>query len=212
MGIITNGLKAITLTVAMTLGIAGFCASPAVANEDAPVTGYVSNLEADAPFDIRGDYAQAPYGNAMPNIIKNYLRAAPFVGTGGVVKLDAYPMLQKLGFKTVINLNTIKQGAGEEAGIAKAAGLQYFHLPVSTKAPLPDQVAAFVKLVSDKSNYPILVHCRSSNRVGALWAMYRVAVGIPGEIAIQEGRNVGMKTGREKAVRIALDLTKSDFF
>lgn len=142
----------------------------------------------------------------MPNIVKNYLRAAPYVGTGGIVDEQSFTELSKLGFKTVINLNTEDEGATQESKRAKAASLTYISIPVPTRAPSPEQVAEFSKYVNDPKHYPILVHCISANRVGAMWALYRAANGVPPEIAVQEGRTVGLKPSREGAVRQRLNL------
>ena len=67
-------------------------------------------------------------------------------------------------------------------------------------------MAEFAKIVEDPANYPILLHCESSNRVGAMWALYRASKGVPNEIAIEEGRQVGLKTSREPAVREMLGM------
>jgi len=155
---------------------------------------------------VPAKYKQAPYGDEMPAIVKNYLRAAPYVGTGGIVDPKGYAELKKLGFKTIINLNTAKEGAEEEGKGIMAAGLDYVGIPVSTLAPDARDVAAFSKYVNDPKYYPILVHCESSNRVGAMWALYRVKNGVPPEIAVQEGRTVGLKPSREGAVRQILKL------
>ncbi|MEQ8164580.1 MAG: sulfur transferase domain-containing protein [Alphaproteobacteria bacterium] len=158
------------------------------------------------PFDVPAGYAQAPYGDQMPDIVKNYLRAAPYVGTGGVVDITAFDRLKALGFKSVINLNTVEEGAPEEEAAAKKAGLTYIHIPVSSGAPSPADVEAFSDYVNDPAHYPVLVHCQSSNRVGAMWALYRAANGVPPGIAVQEGRTVGLKPSREGAVRERLGL------
>lgn len=50
------------------------------------------------------------------------------------------------------------------------------------------------------------MHCESSNRVGAAWALYRAANGVPAEIAVQEGRTVGLKPNRERRVREMLGM------
>lgn len=165
------------------------------------IVGAASN-----PYDVAAKHKQAPYGDAMPDIVKNYLRAAPYVGTGGIVDPKGYATLKKLGFKTVINLNTAKEGAEDEGDGIMAAGLDYITIPVATKAPDVASVDAFSKYVNDPKFYPILVHCVSSNRVGAMWALYRAKNGVPPEIAIQEGRTVGLKPSREKAVRKMLKL------
>lgn len=159
------------------------------------------------PYDVAAKHTQAPYGDEMPAIVKNYLRAAPYVGTGGVVDPKGFAKLKELGFKTVINLNTAKEGAEDEGDGIMAAGLDYVTIPVSTHAPDAAEVAAFSKYVNDPKFYPILVHCVSSNRVGAMWALYRATNGVPPEIAIQEGRTVGLKPSREGAVREILKLS-----
>jgi uncharacterized protein (TIGR01244 family) len=161
---------------------------------------------ASNPYDVAAKHKQAPYGDAMPAIVKNYLRAAPFVGTGGIVDPKGYAELKKLGFKTIVNLNTAKEGAEAEGKGIKAAGLDYVGIPVSTEAPDANEVAAFSKYVNDPKYYPILVHCESANRVGAMWALYRAENGVPPEIAVQEGRTVGLKPSREGAVREILKL------
>jgi uncharacterized protein (TIGR01244 family) len=165
------------------------------------ITGAAAN-----PYDVPAGYTQAPYGDAMPDIVENYLRAAPYVGTGGVVDMRSFGQLAQLGFKTVINLNTSEEGATQEEGAARSAGLTYVSIPVSTRAPSDDEVAEFSKYVNDPAHYPILVHCISSNRVGAMWALYRAANAVPPEIAVQEGRTVGLKPSREGAVRERLGL------
>jgi len=163
--------------------------------------------DASNPFDVAAGLKQAVYGDAMPEIVKNYLRAAPYVGTGGVVCCEeGYTTLAELGFKTVVNLNTEKEGSDKEARLAEAAGLRHINIEVATKAPTMLQVGEFAAVVNDATNYPILVHCQSSNRVGAMWALYRATHGVPPMIAIQEGRTVGLKPSREAAVRKLLKL------
>ncbi|AXS39847.1 sulfur transferase domain-containing protein [Breoghania sp. L-A4] len=142
----------------------------------------------------------------MPNIVSNYLRATPYIGTGGVIEPTGIEMLAGLGFKTIVNLNTEEEGAKAEGPLVEKAGMSYINIAVPTKAPSNDQVAEFAKIAADPNNYPILVHCESSNRVGALWALYRASTGIPKDIAIQEGRTVGLKTSREAAVREQLGM------
>lgn len=158
------------------------------------------------PYDVAAKHKQAPYGDAMPAIVKNYLRAAPYIGTGGIVDPKGFAELKRLGFKTIINLNTVKEGAETEGKGIMAAGLGYVSIPVATEAPDDKEVVAFSKYVNDPKFYPILVHCESSNRVGAMWALYRAKNGVPPEIAVQEGRTVGLKPSREGAVREMLQL------
>jgi len=164
---------------------------------------------ADLPkdmFDTTTKYQQAAYGNQMPNIVDNYLRATPYIGTGGIIDPAGMDVLAGLGFKTIVNLNTADEGATTEGPLVEKAGMTYINIAVPTKAPNSEQVAEFAKIAENPANYPILLHCESSNRVGALWALYRASSGIPKDIAIQEGRTVGLKTSREPAVREQLGM------
>ncbi len=160
------------------------------------------------PFDVTADWQQAPFGDAMPAIVENYLRAAPYIGTGGRIESDAYGKLKELGFKTVVSLVTYDEEAEEVSEKGSAAGLEVVNIPVSTRAPNPAQVGKFARVAENPANYPILVHCHSANRVGAMWALYRAASGVPAPLAVQEGRTVGLKPSREGAVRKQLGLPK----
>ncbi|MGD9864217.1 MAG: sulfur transferase domain-containing protein [Pseudodonghicola sp.] len=178
------------------------------ANPCAPAAANKADAAAlpKGPYDTTTKYPQAVYGNEMPNIVKNYLRATPYIGTGGLIDPSGLGILKTMGFKTIVNLNTAEEGATEEAALAKAAGLEFISLAVPTKAPTPEQVAEFAKIAENPDNYPILLHCESSNRVGAMWTLYRASKGVPAEIAVEEGRAVGLKTSREPAVREQLGL------
>ncbi len=178
--------------------------APAAAPAPA-AAGETAAMPADA-YDTTTKYAQAVYGDKMPGIVKNYLRATPYVGTGGVIDPAGFGMLAGLGFKTIVNLNTAEEGATAEAGLVKSAGMTYVNVPVPTKAPTPAQIAELAGIIDDPANYPMLIHCESSNRVGAMWALYRASKGVPAQIAIEEGRTVGLKTSREAAVREQLGL------
>lgn len=185
------------LVFALALGLL----DPGASLAQSPSPGASAN-----PFDVAAGHPQAPYGDAMPPIVKNYLRASPYVGTGGVIREGALGDLAGLGFKTLVNLVTPEEGAEAERGPAEAVGLTYVSIPIAGGAPTEAEIARLAEIVEEPFNYPVLVHCRSSNRVGAAWALYRAASGVPAEIAIQEGRTVGLKPSRETAVREVLGL------
>ena len=138
--------------------------------------------------------------------IDNFAKVSATYYRGAQPMGQDYVDLAALGVKTVINLNTAKEGAEAEGKGIMAAGLDYVSIPVATLAPDSNDVAAFSRYVNDPKYYPILVHCESSNRVGAMWAIYRATNGVPPEIAVQEGRTVGLKPSREVAVREILKL------
>lgn len=161
------------------------------------------------PFDISRDIGLAPYGDEMTRAVGNYNRPAPFIGTGGQLADGAMAELKGMGFKTVVSLLNPREGLEAEREAAHEAGLNFYSISVSSKAPTEEQVREFAGIVSATGNYPILVHCASSNRVGAMWALYRHQMGVPAEIALEEGKAAGLKTSREPAVRERLGLAGS---
>ena len=66
------------------------------------------------------------------------------------------------------------QGEEAEAAAAKAANLNYVHLPFNAAAPDPMLVDNFLKALSDPKNQPAFIHCASANRAAALWMIKRV--------------------------------------
>ncbi len=143
---------------------------------------------------------QAPFGDKVSGAIVNYNRATPYIATAGLIKEGGVAELNSLGFTAILDLRGPEEGTAEERRKVVAAGLRYYNIPVTMRTPSDDQVRTFAALAEDPANYPMLVHCVSANRTGAVWTMYRVLKGVPFDIAIEEGRTAGL-TSREKAVR-----------
>ncbi len=93
--------------------------------------------------------------------------------TGGQPDLALLTRLRNAGLRYVINLRPAAEDSSfDEAGAAKALGLNYLNLPISGPADFsPDNVASFNQLLNDVSGEATLIHCASGNRVGALYAL-----------------------------------------
>jgi len=87
-----------------------------------------------------------------------------------------------------------------EKKAVEAAGLRYLNIPVTLILPSDEQVVEFARIVEESTYFPLLIHCGSANRVGAIWVLYLVHRGIPISIAVEEGRTIGMQGDRENAV------------
>lgn len=124
--------------------------------------------------------------------------AQPFAGiiTGGQPSLADLQKLKAQGVKNIINL----RGAGEftgydEAKEAKALGLNYISLEIAGAAGVSiENTKKFDKILSQLDG-STLVHCASSNRVGALFAIRSALIqGNPVDQALQEGKAAGLKS------------------
>ena len=87
---------------------------------------------------------------------------------------DEFMELKKLGIKTVIDLR--QDSLKESANWARAAGLQYINIPLTTKrAATAEQTEYFLQLVNDQANWPVFVHCKGGrHRTGEMTAIYRI--------------------------------------
>jgi uncharacterized protein (TIGR01244 family) len=115
--------------------------------------------------------------------------------TGAQPKDNAFAKLSSNGFKSVLNLRTANEGVDlpHEQSLVEKAGMRYINIPVVGSSPKPEQAEEFIKVVSDKANHPMLIHCASANRVGAFWMIYRVLEqGWTEEKALEEATRIGL--------------------
>lgn len=179
---------------------------PRASGRVAALTGAILTLALGLATAAQAATPQAPFGDKVSEAILNYNRATPYVATSGKYDAAAIAEVKALGFATVVELRgPDEEGVAANAAAAKASGLNYIHIPVTTRAPTAEQVRTFARAVEDPANYPILVNCHSANRVGAMWALYRAQSGVPAEVAVEEGRTAGLAS-REPAVRTRLGL------
>jgi uncharacterized protein (TIGR01244 family) len=111
--------------------------------------------------------------------ITNFARVETTVACAGATTPAALTEVKRMGYASVINLRqATEQGADieTEAAAAKAAGLNFVHLPFNAAAPDPTLVERFLKAVNDRNNQPAFIHCASGNRAAALWMIKRVEV------------------------------------
>jgi uncharacterized protein (TIGR01244 family) len=80
----------------------------------------------------------------------------------------------------------------DEAAEVKRLGMEYVTIPIRAGTFSKADVTAFGNALRETPG-PVLVHCRSSNRVGALWAAYlTLEEGVPLGDALERGRKAGM--------------------
>lgn len=92
---------------------------------------------------------------------------------GGQPAPDDLEKMSKQGVKSVLNLRTADEEGflKDEAKQAEARGLKYSHIPVDAKSiddNLTDRVLREIKELPK----PLLVHCKSGMRAGAMTMMH----------------------------------------
>lgn len=150
--------------------------------------------------------ALATSEDEMPEIL-NARQPAPGLLTGGQPERSELRAAAEAGVQTVINL----RGEGEftewdEGALVGELGMDYVHIPVAGPEDLnAEAVSRFDRALSESSDEPTLVHCASSNRVGALFALRAAFLNDHSdEEAMQIGREHGL-TSLEPVVREILE-------
>jgi tyrosine-protein phosphatase SIW14 len=114
-----------------------------------------------------------------------FYRAGRMTGDGFAEALRRYKI------RTVINLineeadpllrQSFLGGQVRESDICKAQGVRYVSLPPDLLPPnsppdeRPASIETFLELLDERSNYPVLIHCRAGlHRTGVFTAIYRM--------------------------------------
>lgn len=135
--------------------------------------------------------------------LPNVAHPAPNLATAGALQPGDVALVADAGVRHVIDLRVDSETPDfDEAAAVRAAGMQYHPLPIRGADDLThDNAVRFDRLIREAGDEPTLVHCSSSNRVGALAALRAAWIqGQPLEAALAEGRRWGLK-GLEPAVR-----------
>lgn len=143
--------------------------------------------------------------------IRNFTKVDGSTGCAGATDPKALAEVAKRGYKSVLNLREATEAGAavdESKAAAEGAGLKYIHLPFNSSKPDPAVADAFIKIVTDKTNQPIYIHCAGAGRVSGLWMAKRILVDKwPEEKAIEEAKLIGPPS--ETVLKFALDYVKS---
>ena len=128
--------------------------------------------------------------------VTNFARLETTIACAGATTPAGVAEVKKLGYKTIINLRQASEPGADidaEAAAAKAAGINFVHLPFNAASPDPTVVDNFLKTIANPRNNPAFLHCASANRVGALVALdHAWTRGGTRDDAIALGRAAGM--------------------
>lgn len=138
------------------------------------------------------DQPKADYSKAEPVALEgvpNLHRLSQDLYRSAQPTAEGFKKLAAMGIKTVVNLRSFHSDDDKLAG----TGITCVNIPMMAWKPEQEQVLAFLKVVSDPSKGPFLVHCQhGSDRTGTMCAIYRILVmGWTREKAIGEMINGG---------------------
>lgn len=146
--------------------------------------------------------------NAMP-ALPNLRQVDDQLYSAGQPDPEQLRQLAAAGVRTVVNLCGDGECDWNEAARVEEHGMRYVHLPVCGPQDVcVERARELDGVLADAGNYPLLVHCGSGNRVGALFALRAQAcLGCSPETALDAGKRAGL-SGLEPHVRACLGLTR----
>jgi uncharacterized protein (TIGR01244 family) len=110
------------------------------------------------------------------------------------------------GYRVVIDMRGPDEDRGMDdfEGAVEATGMQYLALPIVREDQVSFETAAKLDALLQNIDGPVLIHCASGNRVGALLALRQSLNGASDEESLQFGKDAGM-TRLEPRVREVLE-------
>ena len=156
---------------------------------------------------LTGTLASAQVTKESIQGISNFSRVETTIACAGATSPSAVAEVKRLGYNSIINLREASEAGADveaEAAAAKAAGINYIHLPFKTAAPDPAVVNQFLTAVTAAANQPAFVHCASANRASAMWMIKRMLVdGWDEERASTEAAALGLTSAPLKTFAIS---------
>jgi uncharacterized protein (TIGR01244 family) len=116
--------------------------------------------------------------SAVPGIT-NFAQVKTTVACAGAVTPTSVAAIKKMGFASIINLRLASEQGADidgEAAAAKAAGINFIHLPFNGAMPDPAVADRFIKSITEPENVPAFIHCATGNRAAAMWLIKRVLI------------------------------------
>jgi len=126
------------------------------------------------------------------------------VGVGPQVLLAGQPTPEGLanardqGVTLVINVRPNSEMTFDERAVVMGLGMEYVSIPFTLQTLKDAQVATFIDAIRalqarEGEEDRVLVHCRTGDRVAALWAMYEIEDGqVAPEEAVARARRAGL--------------------
>ena len=119
----------------------------------------------------------------------------PDVVTSGQPDQESISELADAGYVAVIDLRGVDEDRGfDERAVVESAGMQYITLPVSGASGVTFENASLLDDILSDVQGPVLLHCASGNRVGALLSLRAYMHGASAEEALELGNEAGLSS------------------
>ena len=124
------------------------------------------------------------------------------ITSAGQPDAEVLKVFANAGYVAVVDLRGAGEdrGLADEAGTVRSLGMEYVSMPIEGAEAISFANARRLDTLLSRFEGPVLVHCGSGNRVGALLALRKSLQGADDEEAIEYGLDAGL-TRAEGLVR-----------
>jgi uncharacterized protein (TIGR01244 family) len=130
--------------------------------------------------------------------LMNGAQPLPGITTAGQPDEKSLENLSHAGYVAVIDLRTPEEERGfDEKAAVESRGMKYISLPIGGASGVTYENASLLDETLSKIDGPVLVHCASSNRVGALLSLREKMHGASTEEALSLGDEAGLSSLRK---------------
>lgn len=142
-----------------------------------------------------GIFALASCSEMPAPDLMNRAEPLPGVVTSGQPDQESLRELANAGYVTVIDLRGADEDRGfDERGVVESAGMSYISLPISGASAISYANATQLDQILGDAQGPVLLHCASGNRVGALLSLRARMQGANPEDALALGIEAGLSS------------------
>jgi len=130
--------------------------------------------------------------------IMNLLAPEENILSSGQPTAEQFQVLADAGIKHIINLRAPEEMEFDEGALVQSLGMEYHSIPVAVSAGITRENAqALFNLMDELQGQPVVIHCASGQRVGALIAISaQQNQGLDADAAMDEGSRWGLSSPR----------------
>ncbi len=149
---------------------------------------------------------EAPTSSGLHVDTDNVVKEGAVVPIDGITSSGqpdraALEVFSKSGYAAIIDLRGENENRGiDEKETVESLGMDYVLFPIESRAAINFENAAELDKLIESYDAPVLIHCGSGNRVGAMLALRQSLNGADDEAAIEYGKEGGL-TGLEDVVK-----------
>jgi uncharacterized protein (TIGR01244 family) len=127
-------------------------------------------------------------------IESSHVQPVDGITASGQPDVAALQVFADSGYVAIVDMRGLDEDRGmdDEKGIVEGLGLEYVAFPIDSADEITFDKARELDELIRSYDGPVLVHCASSNRVGAVLALRHSLNGASDEEALQYGRDGGL--------------------